>query len=146
MSTNIKIFTNTKSVREFEGFTLQQGFIFGFINEYIPFVSNGTVFKDYVNVYFVNDRGEWQTRRVYKNTALYGRIAAISERSRKRVPKRYAMALELESARVNAIRAEGAESALYSKNDISRKADAKCKPSQKRITNYITEMNHLQTH
>ena len=146
MSESIKVFTNTKSIREFEGFTLQQGFIFGFINEYIPFVSNGTVFKDYVNVYFVNDRGEWQTRRVYKNTALYGKIATAAERSMERAPKRYATALEIESARVDAIRAEGVESALYKRNDISRKADAKCKPSQKRIRNYITEMNHLQTH
>ena len=146
MSESIKIFTNTKSVREFEGFTLQQGFIFGFINEYIPFVSNGTVFKDYVNAYFVNDRGEWRTRRVYENTALYDKIATAAERSRERAPKRYATALEIESARVDAIRANGSESALYSRNDISRKADAKCKASQKHITNYITEANYLQTH
>ena len=37
-----------------------------FLDNEAPVNRNGTVYKDYINAYFVNDRGEWQTRRVYK--------------------------------------------------------------------------------
>lgn len=139
---NIKIFTNNKSVRLFEGFTLQQGFIFGFIEGVTPFVCNGTIFSKYISVYFLNG-GEWKSQKVGNSSPIYAKIAKTAEKNKFKIEKTYASALQIEEMHINRLRAEGRDTGLFSANGAVRKRDAKSRT--KNITNYITEASRLQS-
>lgn len=51
---------------DYEDFTVQKGMIFGRSRAGIPFVSNGTLHKDFFNVYTLVD-GEWRQSKIFEN-------------------------------------------------------------------------------
>jgi hypothetical protein len=135
----INVYVNNKEPRDFDGFTLQTGFLFGFIHtphKDYSFVWNGTIFTrntiPYIKLYIGKTDDTWEQCIISQdsNSILF---TTLTERAYKnKISKSYADSLTLENMRITALRDSGYETGLFSSNPITSRRQAKPRLKQTR--------------